>query len=73
MNVAAPGGVAANWWPQSQENRRAGICRLHLGHGLSHDFWAGGFLISGPAALRAAREIASARATEHCGCVPVNE
>ena len=64
--------MAANLCPQSQTIRRAGICRLHLGQGLDHDL-RGASTTSTPAALRAAREIASARATEHCGCVPFNE
>jgi hypothetical protein len=40
---------------------------------LDQDFRTGGFLTSVPAALRAAREIASARATAHCGWTPVRE
>jgi hypothetical protein len=71
--LVAPAGTAANWWPQSHANRRGGIWRLHFGHGLDHDFWCGGFLRGSPAAFRAAREMASARATAHCGWVPVRE
>jgi len=66
-------GGATNRWPQSQTNRRAGFWRLHFGHILDHDFRPGGRLISRPAAFRAAREIASARATAHWGCTPVGE
>jgi len=62
----------ANLWPQSQTIRRAGFCRLHLGQGLDHEV-LGGLVTSVPEALRTAREMASARATEHCGCVPVEE
>src|SRR5262245_56903767 len=68
----APVGVGANLCPQSQTIRRAGISRLHFGQALDHDL-RGGLLTSVPAALRAAREIASARATAHCGCVPIAE
>jgi hypothetical protein len=68
-----PGEIAANRCPQSHWKRRAGFSRLHLGHFFDQDLRATGFLTSEPAALRAAREIASARATAHCGCMPVRE
>jgi len=45
---------------------------LHFGHGFNHDL-RGAWLTAGVAALRAARVIASARATAHCGCVPDEE
>jgi hypothetical protein len=53
--------------------RRDGIWRLHLGQIFDHGFFKTRFSSIELLALIAARLSASARASEHCGCIPPRE